>query len=378
MKTSMTPRILMILLAMSVFVSCGGTTGGDDFAGGGVGGTGISVGKITAFGSVFVNGVEFDTSGAIIIKDGVEVATVSDSEDQEHLRVGMIVAVRGTFNADGLTGTASRVEFKDNLEGPVSVGSIDLINLTFQALGQTVKVDMATVFEDSLGIQITGNPTAILSAIDDGNIVEVSGFVNAGGVILASYIEIKAESFTPGEDEIELKGTISSLDDTNKIFMIGGLIVDYSSAELKDIPTEGLSDGLFVEVKSTTGFYGSGVLIASEVEVEDKIPGHEEGDKVEIEGFVTSFISISEPFEVNGQPVQVTSETRFEDGASPDGIALNVRIEVEGTVNASGVLVAEEISLESGEDGEDSSEEDSLPGSEGTSGDTSNNEEDEE
>ena len=41
--------------------ACGGAGGGLDVADGGIRGTGSSVGPVSGFGSVFVNGVEFST-----------------------------------------------------------------------------------------------------------------------------------------------------------------------------------------------------------------------------------------------------------------------------------------------------------------------------
>ena len=42
----------------------------------------------------------------------------SGSEDD--LGIGMVVLVKGTVNDDGVTGTATRVIFDDEVEGPIS------------------------------------------------------------------------------------------------------------------------------------------------------------------------------------------------------------------------------------------------------------------
>ena len=59
-----------------------------------------TVGQITAFGSIYVNGVEFETAGA-----SYEVDDALASSD-DALAVGMVVKVEGAVNADGATGTA--------------------------------------------------------------------------------------------------------------------------------------------------------------------------------------------------------------------------------------------------------------------------------
>ena len=128
-------NVLLILLLPVGFVSCGA----NDYAGGGIGGTGISVGKITASGTgtVDVNGIKFDTSNAAVTLDGM-------TGGQSKLKRGMVVKIAGTFNPDGTTGVAANIEFKDILEGPVdSVGSNTLI-----VLGQTVNVSSSTNYDD--------------------------------------------------------------------------------------------------------------------------------------------------------------------------------------------------------------------------------------
>ena len=50
-----------LVLALTMLMACNGSGGGDLLAGGGIGGTGISVGTISGFGSIIVNDVDFDT-----------------------------------------------------------------------------------------------------------------------------------------------------------------------------------------------------------------------------------------------------------------------------------------------------------------------------
>ena len=336
MKKGMICNSLLIGIAMFILVACGtGDPGG--LAGGGIGGTGISVGRITAIGSVTVNGVKFETYTATFSVDGKDGVL-------EDLEVGMLVAVEGTFNADGTTGIARSVIFKDNLEGPVT----DKTAQTLVVMGQTVNVDATTEIYDAIGNAIT------LNDISTGNLVEVSGFTDSSKVIHATYIKVKAASFTQGT-EIEIKGVISNLNTPPGTFAIGSLTVDYSSATFEDMLESDLAKDLFVEVKSTQGIV-DGVLVASKVESEDEIfniSGGEEGENVEIEGFVTGPLSDSE-FEVNGQTVRITSDTKCEGNNCPaviqTAIDSGARLEVEGTVDANGVLVAQEISIESGDD----------------------------
>jgi hypothetical protein len=63
--------------------------------------------------------------------------------------------------------------------------------------------------------------------------------------------------------------------------------------------------------------------------------------QVEIEGLITRFVSATD-FDVAGKPVTTTLSTRFENGSATD-LVLNAKVEVEGQVDANGVLVASKV-----------------------------------
>lgn len=328
MITAFVRKFTFTCLLAIMTASCGGG-GGGGVASGGIGGTGISSGTVTGFGSIFVNGVEFDTTGATI--------TIEDQPGSENqLVVGQVVTVRGTFNADGITGTATSVVFRDNVEGPVD--SINLANNTLVVLGQTVRVDASTSFDNDI------NPQS-LAGLNPGDFVEVSGFVKANGGIVATRIELKA----PG-GELEVKGLVSGLDTLSSLFNINALTVDFSGAVLENFPGAGPSNGDVVEVKCDplvapggNCFDAGGVLLATRVELLDPALGAAEDDEVEIEGFITRFVDEFD-FDVAGQPVTTNAQTVFENGTAAD-LALNVKVEVEGRVDANGVLVADEVDI---------------------------------
>src|SRR6266702_7662638 len=128
-----------------------------------------AVGPITGFGSVFVNGVEYITSNGQISID-------HQPGTEAQLHAGDVVTVKGTVNADGVTGTATAVSLDGDVEGPVT--QIDLTTNTLVVLGQTVQVTGATLFDESL-------QPADLTSLQTGSLVEVSGFSNAAGGIVA-------------------------------------------------------------------------------------------------------------------------------------------------------------------------------------------------
>ncbi len=309
--------------------SCGGGGGGSSLGGGsvaegGIGGTGISSGPVTGFGSIFVNGIEYETDDAILLRDGVVASTQGD------FSIGEYVTVSGTVNPDGKTGTAIQVEFADVLEGPVTTVSADGIRI--EVMGQTVITDRLTVL---IGFDL-------LTDLADGNMLEISGTRNASNEIIASAIKLKSAAFVPGTSELEITGPIDSVNSSARTFVLGGLTVDYASASFNDMIPADLSAGRHVEVKSNQALSGS-TLIASRVEPASAYPEYDEDTEVEIEGVITRFASSSD-FDVNGLSVTTNNRTEFEDGA-PALLALDVRVEVEGVINATGTLVAEEVSI---------------------------------
>lgn len=333
-------------LLLLVVTSCGTTT---DYAGGGIGGTGISVGRITDFGSVWVNDVEYSTSGAIIWIEGSDESTSDGTETYVRglLDEGKIVTVHWEKDANGKP-VAKRIEYKDNLEGLVT--GVDGTAQTIAVMGQTIKVDVSTYFENSITDQKIppGDVNAILGEIVPGNVIEVSGFVvDSKGTIQAAYIELKSNNLEPGITKVEIRGVIANLTDTPEpcTFNIGTLTVACDSAN--ELPPGGLRSDLYVEVKGTLD--GSGMILnASKIEIEDDI-FHKAGDEnIELEGFVTRSVDENGQFEINGLPVSIiTGITKFKDGATVVDIQTGVKIEVEGKVDANGVLIASEIDIKS-------------------------------
>ncbi len=314
-------KFLFVFVAAAV--SACGSSGGNNNSTAGIDGRGspapvavVSKGAITGFGSIVVNGVRYDTTNAIFGIDG-------RGGQQSDLAVGDVVIIEGTINEDGTNPVADRVTFDDAVEGPIS--AIDTAAQTITILGQTVRVDADTSFDDDI------NPRS-LEGLAVNDVVEVSGFVLADGSISATRIEPK-----PPGGELELTGTVSNAAATN--FEINGLVVDFSAAMLENFPGGAPENGQLVEAKGGALGFG-GVLVATEVEFKGNEFG-DDGDEAELEGFITRFVSASD-FDVEGIPVTTNAQTTYENGTSAD-LALNRKVEVEGEINASGVLVADEV-----------------------------------
>lgn len=312
----------IIVLASTVMAACGGSseqTAGIDARGNPVVVGVVSQGTITGFGSVIVNGVRYDTSAAAFDIDGTD-GTQSD------LSVGDVVTIRGTVNDDGTSPRATSVTFDDAVEGPVE--AINATAGTITVLGQLVHIDADTSFDDSI------SPASIDGlALDD--IVEVSGLFRADGSIGATRIELK-----PAGSEFEVTGSVANL--AGMQFDINALRVDFSAAQLDNFPSGAPEEGQRVEVKGSS-FGAGGELLATRVEFKGTGIGGAAGDQVEVEGFITRFVSPTD-FDVAGVPVTTNGSTNFVNGAAAD-LALNTKVEVEGSIDAGGLVTATEVEI---------------------------------
>ena len=325
----------LILGVISVLYGCGG--GGSTNDGSIDTSEKSSSGPITSFGSIYVNGKRYDTSNS-------EVYVEDSSSDESELRVGMMVNV-----VEDDSGNAASVYYDDDLEGIVSANNITAGSATgtIEVMGQTVTVDNKTVFDTDV---------AAISSIDlvvAGNIVEVSGYNTSDSTIMATRIEVKAVDLatylSKYSKDIEVKGIVTEHSASSKTFKLGSLVVNYAGAILDDL-ANGIQNELYVEVKSTQGMNASDQLIASKVELEDngrRDYTGDDGDEYEVKGYVTALSADS--ITVNEETFIINSGTEFEDG-SKDKINVGDMVEVEGSFNSEGSLVAKEVELEDSDD----------------------------
>jgi hypothetical protein len=320
----------LLCLIVLVALACSSGTG-TDLATGGMSGTGISQGSIDSFGSIFVNGVEWEIGSAQI---QVDDAVGSEGD----LRVGMVVRVRGDLDAGGLSGVATSVDYDDDLEGPiedvpvfVSPGGTEK---SFTILGRTVVVDEFDTRFDG------GTSFASIARLD---VVEVSGFVDGAGNVRASRIEWTGQY--PGVPEVEFEGVVANLaknGDGTGLFEIGSITVEYVGATtFSGFSEADLIDGDVVEVRGELVGGGFDRIEAAEIELEEEILSGEDVEDIELEGIVSDFVSMAE-FKVAGFPVDAS-------GASFEPIGTMIMegdlIEVNGSLIA-GVIVAESVEFE--------------------------------
>ena len=110
MKQRFLIHTFLAFLMLLTFVSCGGGGGGSG-SGGGTGGlpggaveTGVSAGEIEGFGSIIVNGIEFETSGTEVeFEDEAPFQCSPSLSDDCGLKKGMLVAMDSSFDDNGTT-----------------------------------------------------------------------------------------------------------------------------------------------------------------------------------------------------------------------------------------------------------------------------------
>jgi hypothetical protein len=308
----------LILLSICTGLSCSG--GGNTLASGGIGGTGVtSSGEITDFGSIWVNGVEFDTLQAEIYINGISQG-VGDQVALENLDVGRLVCVKGrTYDTGG--GTADQVFYASTVTGPIeAVEIIDAYTTQLTVLGQQVIVDDRTRLK---GVQID-NFTV-------GKLLDVSGLIDESGRIVGSFLE-KTAAAGKADDVYYVSGPVSNL--AAGTFTINDLTVDYSLAQISGFSPSEIENSTFVFV---SGRLESGVLVAETLQPYRLLGELEDGDNVEFSGYVFDQPTANR-FHINGYLAVVSSDTQYTGGTVAD-ILPGSEIKIEGYVSDDTIIV---------------------------------------
>ena len=340
------------LVAMLSLAACGGGSSGNNSNQPGPTPSGPTpvtvVGSITGFGSVFVNGGKFEVAGNTIISIEDEAETMGDDS---RLRLGMKVRVSGVD--DNGVRTATRIEFDEDLKGPIesiTPDGSDLTVGTFSVMSQTVTVDGSTIFDNDIGNN-DGVPGIDFRDLLIGMIVEVSAFPTEGG-FLATRVDRELDGAggdpdvgdpTVDGDELEIKGFVDNVASDNTSITVGGVVFTVSGGTIFE---DGLilgADlvGAFVEVKADIV---AGEYILVRLQSEDGFDDDDRNGEFEVEGVLQSVDTGSTPntFTINGITVPVTNAASLE-------ALVGMRVEIKGRFNTDRVLVLRE----AGQDVED-------------------------
>lgn len=338
-------RLLTASLALAsaaLLSACGG--GGT--AGVGTGGTGaFGVGTVTSFGSVYVNGIKYENDTATVFDDG-------DSVSSSSLKLGMVVEVSGSVDDSGTVRTANQIAYGAEIKGPVFAVGAGADAGTFTVFNNTIKVRTTAT-------TVYANFDGTLSA---GNVVEVHGYSDTNGDIVATYVERKGLPYT---GEYRLRGAVAGLSGTSPTytFTVRGVPISTNSGtDLRDTPVE----TALVNVRmNPTLVNGSYLATRLKARSEASYGNAEAENEAEVEGYVTE-LTLSpgfRTFKVAGYPVQLPDSgvTYRPEEAVPPYTAANladgIRVEVKGSIR-NGVLVVTRLKFESS--GDDDGVDDNL------------------
>jgi cytoskeletal protein CcmA (bactofilin family) len=305
----------------------------------------VAVGRIDAFGSVFVNGIEYETDRASYRIDD------HDAFDDSALSVGMIVRVRGTSD-DSRHGTALEIRYDDEVEGLVTDLAVDVNDDSvkrFKIFGIDVVANAATVFRGRPGVAFA------FADLANGDHVEVSGDFD-GSTLIASFIKLEDGS----DDDFEAKGTVSSLNGSTFVLTLrGGTVLNATLAAGVVVPA-GLADGSFVEVEGTVPDASApNEFLVRRIEIEDHRDLDGDGDRdddrnsreLDIEGVLSVD---GTTWTVRDTELNFLARTEYRPtslaGEIAAGTAAGKRVRVRGPV-VEGVLQVERIRVDGAADG---------------------------
>ena len=174
--------LLASLFVLATFAGCSSGGSGDDRQAG-IEGTGI----VSGFGSVYIEGMEFETDDATILFVGEEVP-------ESKLSVGDRVAVTGTLDEDGRA-HAERIVYQRTLDGPIDTIETDGERGRLVALGQTVHFDADTSFVNTSADSLAA-----------GDLIAVSGFAGTQNDVYAQSLRRNDDGFAPNVSILEIEG----------------------------------------------------------------------------------------------------------------------------------------------------------------------------
>ena len=154
---------------------------------------------------------------------------------------------------------------------------------------------------------------------------------------------------SPGKDKREFQGRISSIDSTAKSFQIPGMTIKTTSSTVirhgnRTFQFSDLKVGDHVEAKGTLD---GTTLTATEIKVENDNEDDEDKNEAEVEGVVSGSTGTcpAVTFMVGTRKVTTNSATSFRDGTCADATANGATVEVKGTKQTDGSILATRVEL---------------------------------
>ena len=294
----------------ALLAACGGGGGVD------TGGTGAPLaftsGTVTGFGSVIVNGIRFDDSGADVFDDRLPNALDSVTVGGNVEIHGRFDPVTNEYRATRIEPTGSLSEFR--LRGPVS--SLDTTMKRFR---------IGTQMISCVGLELPAD-------LRNGAFVRLRlESAPRAGEWIATRID-SGDRAPEDRSEARIEGLVNAFASPSR-FSVDGVEVDASGASFPDGP---VSLGAKAEVE---GSLSGGVLVAKKVGLET------ESETYELHGTISGLDTTAQTFVVRGVTVHYDSSTRFDELTVAD-LANGLAVEVRGVVDGGAVLQASRIKRE--------------------------------
>ncbi len=332
-----------LVMALAACGGGGSSSAGDVQATGATAGSSSS-GAISAFGSVFVNGHEFSTTGARVIDDDTGASTSSTSA----LEVGEVVDVKPAGGSSSKKPMASELHVHPLARGYVD--ATDLTNGVLTVMGQAIQLTSATSFSDHRSCVTANACTAItgqagFSATTPGTYyVAVHGFLFDSGAtansanIVASLVSVNDVPTGAGAAQFKVEGVVSAIGAST--LTIGGLTVGLSAANCTAAGkvaacASAYSVGQVVSAFSATApSLPATTFAATRARLSSKISVDTTATTVELEGAVSAVTSSPASFTLRGVAIDAS--------ALPGGASLPAKgdvVRVVGTLGANGESV---------------------------------------
>ncbi len=315
------------MAALLALGACGGGSSGDAFdslAGVGTGGSGLAEGTVSGFGSVFIDGVEYEDANASVQQDD-GAGTAVNAE----LKLGQ--RVRLSLDSPG---TVKSIMVIPQLVGPVTQ-SADASG-TFKLMGQSVRLGASAA--------LAGFNAATITVGDE---LEVHGtWIRDSTTDTYVLTASRVEKLFAAPDPVQLSGLVQSIAGNNlRINSNLGTTIQAPS-----LPA-GLAVGSLVRVWARRGALPADAdktLVASRV-VDTTLTATEVADQtLRLAGPVAQFNAASRTVEVQGVRVQLPADLRVDESALSKGEFVAIEVKRSGSG-----LVATVLTLRTGAGGVD-------------------------
>jgi hypothetical protein len=320
----------------------------------------VSSGAITAFGSVFVNGLEYATDAAVVIDDDTLAWTTSTTA----LEVGQVVDVEAAAGSTPSSPAASALHVHPLVRGAVDASTTGTSTLT--VMGQTVQLTAATVFSDHRAcLTASTSPcTAItgqsgLSATNGtgasavpGNYVGVDGYlyasgaVSAGANVVATLVSIDDAPTAATGAGYKTEGVVTAV--AGSAVTIGALSIDLSHASCTVSGTVAPCDGAFAAGQVVSAFAAASPALpaisftASTARLRNRLPVETAGVTIALEGQVSS-VSAS-AFVIRGVTVDASALSATTLPVVGDDVRVLGTVAAGGTsITASALTIVREV-----------------------------------